>query len=254
VAAEFGGAAAGNVSEPFVLTNAGTQNCVLQGYPSGLQGWQNGRWHQLTFTKGTFFIQEDAVPSAVELAPGAQAELILGTEDACNGGDVGVGKLYSRLLLTLPDQTSLALTEAVNTFCELDVSAFHLLPIPESSPPPPPPGPWAALQLQMHAPSTATAGTTLSYTVTASNPKSVDIPFDPCPTWQALIDPVGPEGMTQISGSIDCATTRSVPASGSITLQMHINVPTAPGTAKFVWWLTGDPIAAGEGLTIVPAR
>ena len=254
VTAEPGGAATGNLSQPFVLTNTGTGSCVLQGYPIRMQGWQNGRWQQLKFTEGTFFIQEDPSPSPVELAPGAQAELIIGTEDACNGGDVGDSLLYSRLQATLQNQTSIELNAPVNAFCGLDVSAFHPLPIPESSPPPPAPGPWAALQLQMHAPATATAGDTLDYTVTVSNPKSVDIPFDPCPTWTALIDNPSPDGMTQVSGSIDCATTPSVPAYGSITLQMHINVPTKLGTAKFVWWLTGDAIATGEALTIVPGR
>ena len=255
VAAEFGGAATGNLSQPFVLTNTGTESCVLQGYPIRLQGLHDGRWQQLNFTEGTFFIEEDASPSPVQLAPGAQAELIIGTADACNGGDVGDSKLYSRLLATLQNQTSIELNAPVNAFCELDVSAFHALPIPESSPPPPTPGPWDALQLQMRAPATATAGTTLSYTVTLSNPKDTDVAFDPCPTWKALIDnPVGPDAITQVSGPIDCATTPSVPAHGMITLQMHINVPAEAGTAKFVWWLTGDAIAVGEGLTIVPAR
>ncbi|HEY5455316.1 MAG TPA: hypothetical protein VIJ96_07590 [Acidothermaceae bacterium] len=252
--AEFGGAAAGNLSQPFVLTNTGTDNCMLQGYPSRLQGWQGGRWQELNFTKGTFFIQEDPAPSPVELAPGAQAELIIGTDDACNGGNVGNSKLYSQLLATLQDQTSIELNAPVNAFCELDVSSFHSLPIPESSPPPPTPGPWDALQLQMHAPTTATAGATLSYTVTVSNPKDTDIAFDPCPTWQALIEnPTGPDGMSQVSGSIDCAATPSVPARGSITLKMHIKVPSTAGNAKFVWWLIGQTVAAGEGLTIVPA-
>jgi hypothetical protein len=134
VTAEFVGGATNNVSQPFVLTNTGNAGCVLQGYPSRLQGWQDGRWLQLTFTRGTFFIQEDATPSPVELAPGAQAELIIGTEDACNGGDIGNSKLYSQLRVTLPDQTSIELNEPVNAFCELDVSSFHSLPIPESSP------------------------------------------------------------------------------------------------------------------------
>jgi hypothetical protein len=254
VKAEFGGAAAGNLSQPFVLTNTGTENCVLQGYPTQLQGWQNGRWQQLKFTEGTFFIQEDSSPSPVELAPGAQAELIIGTGDTCNGGDVGDSKLYSRLLATLQNQTSIELDAPINAFCGLDVSAFHPIPIPESSPPPPPPGPWDALRFQMHAPMTATAGTTLSYTVTVSNPKNVAIAFDPCPTWKALIDNPAPDGMIQVSGSIDCATTPSVPAYGSITLQMHINVPAAAGTAKFVWWLSDDTMGVGEALTIVPAR
>ena len=107
----------------------------------------------------------------------------------------------------------------------------------------------------MHAPATVSAGATLAYTVTVSNPKSVAIAFDPCPTWKALIDnPAGPHGMTQVSGPIDCATTPAVPAYGQITLDMQINVPTEAGIAKFVWWLSGDAFATGEGLTIVPAR
>jgi len=214
VKAEFGGAAAGNLSQPFVLTNTGTESCVLQGYPTRLQGWQSGRWQELNFTEGTFFIQEDPSPSSVELAPGAQAELIVSTGDTCNGGDVGDSKLYSRLLATLQNQTS----------------------------------------IELHAPATATAGTTLHYTVTLSNPTSADITLDPCPTWQALIEnPAGPDGMTQVGGPIDCATTPSVPARGSITVQMHIKVPSTAGNAKFVWWLTSLTVAAGEGLTIVPA-
>ena len=253
VTAEFVGAAAGNLSHPFVLTNTGTETCVLQGYPTRVEGWQDGRWQQLNFTKGTFFIQEDPTPSPAELAPGGHAELIIGTSDHCNGGDVGVSKLYSRFLITLQDQTSLDLFESINAFCGLDVSSFHLLPIPESSSPMPTPGPLNALHFQMHAPTTATAGTTLSYTVTVSNPTGADIAFDPCPTWQTLIDNPVPDGMIQISGPLDCAATPSVPAHGSVTLQMHVDVPRAAGHGKFVWWLTGVPTAAGEGLTIVPA-
>jgi hypothetical protein len=254
VKAEFGGAAASNMSQPFVLTNIGTESCVLLGYPTRLQGWQDGRWQQLNFTKGTFFIEEDPSPRPVQLAAGAHAELIIGTDDACNGGDVGDSKLYSRLLATLQDQASIELNAPVNAFCELDVSTFHLLPIPESSPPISSPGPLGPLQAQMHAPATATAGAMLFYTVTVSNPTSADIAFSPCPTWDALIDnPAGPDGMTQVSGPIDCASTPAVPAHGLITLQMYINVPTETGTGKFVWWLSGVTIATGERLTIVPA-
>ncbi len=254
VTAESGGAATGNLSQPFVLTNTGSSNCILQGYPVRLQGWQGDRWQQLNFTKGTFFIQEDPSPSPVQLTPGAQAELIIGTGDTCNGGDIGDSRLYSRLLATLQNQTTVELDAPVNAFCGLDVSSFHLLPIPESSPPPSSPGPWDALQLQMHAPATATAGATLSYTVTVSNPKSVAIALDPCPTWKALVDnPVGTDGITQVTGPIDCETTPAVPADGSITLKMQINIPTEAGTAKFVWWLSDDSFATGEGLTIIPA-
>ncbi len=253
VTAEFVGAATNNVSQPFSLTNTGSAGCVLQGYPSRVQGWQDGRWQDLRFTQGTAFIQEDPSPSPVDLAPGGQAELILGTEDACNGGDIGASKLYSRLQVTLPDQTTLELNEAVNAFCGLDVSSFHPLPIPQSSAPISSPGPLNGLQVQMHAPAMTTAGTTLSYTVTVSNPTDADIALDPCPSWQALIDnPVGPDGMTQVSGPIDCASTPAVPAHGGFTVQMHIKVPTAVGNAKFVWWLTGVTVATGEGLTVVP--
>jgi Protein of unknown function (DUF4232) len=250
VAPGFAGAATGNISQPFVLTNAGTSDCSLQGYPSLLQGWQGGRWHQLTFTKGTFFIEEDPSPAPVDLPPGAQAELIVGTTDACNGGDVGEGKLYSRLQATLPDGTGIDLDAPVNAFCELDVSSFHPIPVPVSSPPAPTPGPLDALQFQLHAPEQVPAGTALSYTVTVSNPTDANIVFDPCPTWNQLIDiPVGPDGLVQTKGSMDCASTPSIPAHSFITVAMHIDVPTAVGTGKFVWWLTG--VASGAGVELV---
>ena len=139
VAAGFAGAATNNVSQPFVFTNTGSGDCVLQGYPSLLQGWQGGRWHQLTFTEGTFFIDENPSPSPVDLPPGTQAELIVGTDDACNGGDVGDSKLYTQLQATLADGTTIALNAPVNAFCELDVSSFHPMPPPMSSPPAPTP-------------------------------------------------------------------------------------------------------------------
>jgi Protein of unknown function (DUF4232)/Phage related protein len=161
VAPDFVGGAAGNISQPFVLTNAGIGACSLQGYPSLLQGWQGGRWHQLTFTKGTFFIDEDATPTPVDLPPGGQAELIVGTTDACNGGDVGASLLYSRLQATLPDGTSIELDAPVNAFCELDLSSFHPMPIPVSSPPAPTARPLDALQFQLHAPDRVPAPPTL---------------------------------------------------------------------------------------------
>ena len=60
------------------------------------------------------------------------------------------------------------------------MSSFHSLPIPQSSPPISSAGPLNALHVQMHAPTTATAGTTLTYTVTVSNPTSADIALGPC--------------------------------------------------------------------------
>ena len=59
--------------------------------------------------------------------------------------------------------------------------------------------------------------------------------------------------MTQVSGQMDCATTPAVPAHGIVTVKMHINVPSTAGNAKFVWWITGLTVGAGEGLTIAPA-
>ncbi len=254
VAAGFGGAAAGNISQPFVLTNAGSGNCSLEGYPSMLQGWQGGRWHQLPFTQGTYFIDETPSPAPVDLSPGGQAELILGTTSTCNGGDVGDSKLYSRLEATLPDGTTIGLNSPVNASCELDLSSFHPMPPPMSSPPAPTPGPFAALQLQLHAPDHAPAGTVLAYTVTLSNPTNENVVLDPCPGWTQLIDiPVSPEGLVQTSGVIDCASTPSIPAHGSMTVPMHINVPTTVGGGKFVWWLSGETSGAGEWLTIVPS-
>jgi len=252
VTAEQGGAATGNLSQPFAITNVGKGNCALQGYPAALTGWQNGAWHQLKFDDGTFFYVEETPPPSVELAPGMAAELIIGTSDACNGGDVDNSKLYTRLHATLPGGGTIELTAPVNAFCNLDVSSFHPMPAPQSTEPTPTRGPFDSLQFQMDAPTTAVEGSKLVYNVRVTNPTNVDIALSPCPTWNEFIavmsDPGGP---VTTSGPFYCNTTPSIPAHGWITIPTVIQVPEAVGMAKFVWWFSGMPGAAVEILTVV---
>ncbi len=71
VVAGQGGAATGNLSQPFDITNVGTAGCALQGYPTALDGWQAGAWHRLKIEDGTFFYVEETTPPPVELVHGA---------------------------------------------------------------------------------------------------------------------------------------------------------------------------------------
>ena len=251
VTAGQGGAATGNLSQPFEITNIGTAGCALQGYPTALDGWQAGAWHRLKFEDGTFFYVEQPTPPPVELTPGTAAELIIGTSDACNGGYVGDSKLYTRWRATLPGGGTIDLNAPTNAFCNLDVSSFHPMPPPQPPEPTPTPGPFDGLQFEMHAPATAVAGSTLSYDVTLTNTTDADVALTPCPTWTEYIAVQSdPAGIVRTSGPFDCTAIPSVPAHESITIPMVIKVPEAAGVAKFVWWFDGTSGAASEILTV----
>ncbi|HTC68686.1 MAG TPA: DUF4232 domain-containing protein, partial [Acidothermaceae bacterium] len=249
VTAGEGGAATGNLAQPFDITNVGTAGCALQGYPTALEGWQAGAWHRLKFEDGTFFYTEETTPPPVELSPGTAAELIIGTSDACNGGYIGESKLYTRWRATLPGGT-IDLNAPINAFCNLDVSSFHPMPSPQPPEPTPTPGPFDALQFQLQAPTTAVEGSTLSYDVTVTNPTDADVALSPCPTWSEVIAVMSDPSPQTVSGPFDCTATPSVRAHSSISIPMVIKVPEAVGIAKFVWWFNGMPNAAVEILTV----
>jgi uncharacterized protein DUF4232 len=251
VTAGQGGAATGNLSQPFAVLNVGRAGCALQGYPTALAGWRNGAWHRLTFDDGTFFYVEQSTPPPVELPPGRAAELIIGTSDACNGGDIGDSELYTRWQATLPGGATIDLNAPINAFCGLDVSSFHPAPPPAPPEPTPTPGPFDGLQFEMNAPATVLAGSTLSYDVTVTNPTDADVALSPCPTWSEFIAVASaPAAVVTTSGAFDCVTTPSIAAHGSISIPMVITVPDSVGIAKFVWWFEGMPGAAVEILTV----
>jgi hypothetical protein len=250
VIAGQGGAAAGNLSQPFEITNVGKTACALQGYPTALEAWKAGAWHQLKFYEGTFFYVEQATPPAVELAPGAAAELIIGTGDGCNGGDVDDSKLYTQWRATLPGGGTIDLNTPINAFCGLEASSFHPEPPPQSPEPTPTPGPFDGLQFQLQAPATVVEGSTLSYAVTITNPTGADIALRPCPTWSEIIAVMTDPAPVTTSGPFDCTATPLVRAHTSISIPMVIKVPEAVGVAKFVWWFDGVSGAAVEILTV----
>jgi hypothetical protein len=238
------------LAQPFDITNIGKGGCALQGYPTALEALQASAWHRLKFYEGTFFYVEQPTPPPVELAPGAAAELIIGTGDACNGGNIDDSKLYTQWRATLPGGGTIELNAPINAYCGLEASSFHPMPAPQPPEPTPTPGPFDGLQFQLQAPTTAVKGSTLSYDVKVTNATDTDIALSPCPTWSEVIAVVTDPAPVTTSGPFDCTATPAVPAHSSISIPMVIKVPEALGMAKFVWWFDGMPSGAVELLTV----
>lgn len=94
----------------------------------------------------------------------------------------------------------------------------------------------SAILAKLLVPSSAVAGQTLVYFVTASNPTPNAISLTPCPSYTESIGAGSPFKQTFL---LNCAAVGAIPANGHVTFEMRLQVPTnAPkGNAKLGWHL-----------------
>jgi hypothetical protein len=123
-------------------------------------------------------------------------------------------------------------------------------------------GGWAPLtQTSIDAPSSAHPGERLDFHVTLENspasrlgmsiPKSSTWTFTPCPLFYDEIE--GVVGTFQVS-HLDCGRVTPIPAGGSETLDMHIDIPLDAhrGPATLIWSMVGSPGLYQEGTSYLP--
>jgi hypothetical protein len=116
-------------------------------------------------------------------------------------------------------------------------------------------------QTSIDAPSSAHPGERLEFHVTLDNspaprlgngnPKSSTWTFDPCPIFYDEIEGVAG---TFHTSHLDCAHARPIPADGSETFDMHIDIPTGAhqGPATLIWSIVGSPELYQEGTSYLP--
>ena len=234
-------AAAGNLLEELVFTNAGAKACLLRGYPTVTADTPSGR-RVLHPRRDTFFGK--LVPA--DLPPGGHVFLDFGTSDCgcrCESID---GVRYRHLVFTLPEGGAIdAGRITITNGCYLDMSAFGLPERDEQ--PQATPGTAETLEAKARLPATARAGGTLRYVITLTNPNGVSVVFTPCPGYTQYIGNEGGGG--QGSFALNCAAVKEIPPHGHIAYEMRLEVPSGlvSGPAKVAWRLntTAGPSTAG---------
>lgn len=96
---------------------------------------------------------------------------------------------------------------------------------------PPTPGasearyPWHVLKATLHGPTTVSAGSSLSYTVTLRNPTAAAIALTPCPSYDVDI------GLRTSSYGLNCAAAASptIAPGASTTFEVRVYVPASIG-------------------------
>ena len=230
-----GGMGNTNLTVRFVNTSGST--CLLNGYPtiSGLRS--DGRPVLLKVVQGSYF----GYPGpAANIGPAEVAALNISSANACPAAQSGGHSIYPTLRIGLPGGGSIDVpARGFDTVCGVSVSGFGV-PADEGTFPIPSPSPLAA---RISAATSAAAGRSLDFVVTLANASGTDYRLDPCPAYTEF---VGSGTTTRWVATVrdyylNCDATRTIPARGSVTFAMRLQLPVdqPPGFAKFGWEVQG---------------
>jgi Domain of unknown function (DUF4232) len=239
-----------------VLTDTGTAPCTLNGGPNGVAGVRSDGSQRtlaagMTTTGAGWF--GDLVGPPANLTPGHSAQFAVWTPRPCPAGHadeysaitIGIGE-------TGPVRIPLPSGLPFVTCQWLGVSGFGVPQPPEEAPPP---SPLDVLTATQTMPAAAAPGSTVDYTVTLANPTGRAVALSPCPSYEEFIGLPG----AQVSASasyyyLNCQAAPVIPAGGSVTFAMRIQVPDGTGLAKFLWQLQATTVARGGVVRLTAAR
>ena len=122
-------------------------------------------------------------------------------------------------------------------------SVWPFRPQPAPAPPPVP----SVLRPTIEGPARVVAGTTLTYTVSLANTSSVEVRLDPCPNYSEWLlgRPSGTNFKMRIGGAreghaLNCTSLFSIPAGGTVSLEMRLRVPADALGSETLRWMLDD--------------
>lgn len=230
------GAWHGQATQEIRLTNVGADACYLPGFPS-VQLLPAGEAPQ---TVGPSEAAPQLADTRIDLAPGDQATMLLGTPGVCEAANKPQRKVSKRLQLALPGSGVKALDGVyIDTLCgRATVMKFHPVQNDARSLG----SPLGQLTGTLSAPNEAVRGGTLHYTVTLSNPTVNPVSLAACPAYTQTVYADGKAAASTLR--LNCGGAGAqVAAKSSVSFDMQVQVPAdlAAGNGKLSWKLDGGP-------------
>jgi hypothetical protein len=250
ITAGAAGAYRGHATQEIRLANAGSDTCHLPGFP-GVQLQPDSGAPQ---SVGASDLAPELANARLELAPGEEVVLLLGTPGSCDAAAGPERRVNKRLQLALPGGGVKALEGVhVDTLCgratvvkfervhgEAMANARALAVAPALS----------QLTGSISAPDEAVRGGVLRYTVTLTNSGAAPVSLANCP---AYTQSVYAEGRAQENTlRLNCGGAGAqIPANASVSFEMQTAVPAdlAAGSGKLAWRLQDGP-AVGKLISV----
>jgi hypothetical protein len=234
IAAGAAGAWRGQATQEIRITNTGAEACHLIGFPSA-QLEPAGEAPQAVGASDT---APQLANERIDLAPGDQAELLLGTPGSCAAAAKPQRNVSRRVQLALPGGGVKVLDGVyLDTLCgRATVLQFRLV---ESDSPT---APMNQLAGSLTVPDNATRGATLHYIVTLSNPTANPVSLASCPAYTQSLFANGKSAASTLL--LNCAAAgASIPANSSVSFEMQAPVPSdvTADSVKLSWKLQDGP-------------
>jgi hypothetical protein len=242
VSAGPAGAYRGQATQEIRIANTGTEACHLPGFP----GVQLQPANEAPQTVGASEQAPQLASTRLDLAPGEEVIVLLGTPGTCEAANKPERRVSKRLQLAMPGGGLKALGGVhIDTLCgRATVMRFERVQSETSARAVAMKTGGAISQLTgaLSAPDEAGRGGVLRYTVTLTNPTAAPVSLASCPAYTQSVYADGKSADTTLR--LNCgAAGGQIPANGSVSFDMQVQVPAelAAGNGKLSWKLEGGP-------------
>jgi hypothetical protein len=236
------GAYRGQATQEIRIANTGSEACHLPGFP----GVQLQPANEAPQTVGASELAPQLASTPLELAPGEEAIVLLGTPGSCEAANGPARKVSRRLQLALPGGGVKALDGVhIDTLCgRATVMRFERVQSEGAARAMAMQAAGAISQLTgaISAPDEASRGAVLRYTVTLTNPTASPVSLAACPAYTQSLYADGKSADSTMRLNCDGAGGQ-IPAHASVSFDMQVPVPAslAAGSGKLSWKLDGGP-------------